>query len=90
MSIQNIAEAAQDQVQEGIGPEAIATLVSIISTSSDELEHFSSDQQGLLEAAEVCVCAWVCMHACACGSFEFAWRDVAWQFITRHQWKLWI
>ena len=67
MSIQNIAEMAQDQVQEGIGPEAIATLVSIISTSSDELEHFSSDQ-GLLEAAEVCVCACVhgCVHACAC------------------------
>ena len=66
MSIQNIAEMAQDQVQEGIGPEAIATLVSIISTSSDELEHFSS-KLGLLEAAEVCVC--MCVHVCVhvCG-----------------------
>ena len=61
MSIQKIAEMAQDQVQEGIGPEAIATLVSIISTSSDELEHFSSEP-GLLEAAEVCVC--MCVHVC--------------------------
>lgn len=71
-SIQSIAEAAQDQVQEGIEPEAITTLVSIISSSSDELEHFSSDL-GLLDAAEVCRCKCKNLHAWR-GSSEFVRR----------------
>lgn len=68
MSIQSIAEAAQVQVQNGsIEPGAIATLVSIISSSSDELERFSSDQD-LLDVAEVCTCK--CKCVCGVGALR--------------------
>ena len=72
MSIQSIVETAQDQVQEGIEPEAIATLVSIISSSSTQLEHFSSNLS-ILDAAKVCVC--VCMRACVRACVRVIYKE---------------
>lgn len=67
MSIQSIAEAAQVQVQDGsVQPEDITTLVSIISSSSNELEHFSSDT-GVFTVAEVCSRKYKCVWS---GSLE--------------------
>ena len=69
MSIQSVAEAAQDQVQDGnIEAGAITTLVSIINSASNVLGNLSSD--GRLDVAEVCTYVLMQESMCRGGAWN--------------------